>query len=107
MVPQEVDETISNVVETLAGEIQRSLDFYMATANQGEVERIFITGGTSKISTLRAAIEQRSRVTVEPLDPFRRVLYDQKQFSPEVLRNQAPQATICLGLALRKQKERI
>jgi Tfp pilus assembly PilM family ATPase len=44
---------------------------------------------------------------VEPLDPFRRVLFDQRQFNPEVLRSQAPQATICLGLALRKHKERI
>jgi type IV pilus assembly protein PilM len=107
VVPEEVDEIIANVVDALAAEIQRSLDFFMATTSQSEVERIFITGGTSKIPFLRSSIERRSRVQVEPLDPFRRVLFDERQFDPEVLRSQAPQATVCLGLALRRQKERI
>ncbi len=107
VIPGEVDEIISGVVEALAAEIQRSLDFYMATTNFGEVERVFITGGTSKIPHLRTAIEQRSKIQVEPFDPFRRVLFDERQFNPEILKSQAPQATICLGLALRKQRERI
>lgn len=106
VVPQEVDSIISSVVDTLAAEIQRSLDFYMATSSRSEVERIFITGGTSKIGYLRSAIERRSRVPVEPLDPFRRIIFDERHFDPGILKNQAPQATICLGLALRKQKER-
>jgi Tfp pilus assembly PilM family ATPase len=56
---------------------------------------------------LRSSIERRSRIPVEPLDPFRRVLFDQRQFDEQILKDQAPQATICLGLALRKQKEKI
>lgn len=107
VIPQEVDGIIASVVDTLAAEIQRSLDFYMATTSRSAVDKIYITGGTSKIPYLRSALERRARVPVEPLDPFRRVLFDQRQFNPEVLRIQAPQATICLGLALRKQKERI
>jgi type IV pilus assembly protein PilM len=107
VIPQEVDGIIRNVVDSLAGEIQRSLDFYMATTNRGEVERILLTGGSAKIPYLRSAIERRSRVQVEPLDPFRRVLYDPRQFDQQVLKAQAPQAAICLGLALRKQKERV
>jgi type IV pilus assembly protein PilM len=80
---------------------------YMATTNRGEVERIFVTGGTAKIPYLRVAIERRSRMPVELMDPFRRVQFDERQFRADVLRSQAPQATIGLGLALRKQKERI
>jgi type IV pilus assembly protein PilM len=107
VVPQEVDGIISNVVDSLASEIQRSLDFFMATTSRGEVGQIYITGGTSKISYLRAAVERRSRIPTVPFDPFRRVLFDDRQFDPEVLKSLAPQATVCLGLALRKQKERI
>ncbi|MBN2803500.1 MAG: type IV pilus assembly protein PilM [Deltaproteobacteria bacterium] len=107
VVPHEVDEIVSGVVDSLAGEIQRSLDFYVATSNRGEVQKIFVTGGTSNISALRTAIERRARVQVEMLDPFRRVQYDDKKFNSEVLKALAPQASICLGLALRKQKERI
>jgi type IV pilus assembly protein PilM len=107
VVPQEVDGIISNVVDSLASEIQRSLDFFMATTSQGEVSQIYLTGGTSKISYLKAAIEKRSRIPVTQFDPFRRVLFDERRFSPDILREQAPQATVCLGLALRKQKEKI
>lgn len=107
VIPQEVDGIISSVVDALAGEIQRSLDFYMATTNRGEIDRVYITGGTAKIPYLRTAIERRSRVPVEVLDPFRRVLFDERQFSVDVLKNQAPQATVSLGLAMRRQKEKI
>jgi type IV pilus assembly protein PilM len=107
VIPREVDEIVSSVVDSLAGEIQRSLDFYMATSNKGDVHKIFVTGGTANILHLRNSIERRSRVPVELLDPFRRVLYDERKFNPQVLKAQAPQASICLGLALRKQKERI
>ncbi|MFO8071390.1 MAG: type IV pilus assembly protein PilM [Polyangia bacterium] len=107
VIPEEVDGIISGVVDSLAGEIQRSLDFYMATSNRGEVEHVFLSGGTAKIPYLRSAIERRSRVPVELLDPFRRVFFDERQFDSEVLKVQAPQAVIALGLALRKQKEKI
>ena len=107
VVPQEVDGIISNVVDSLASEIQRSLDFFMATTSQGEVNQIYLTGGTSKISYLKTAIEKRSRIPVTQMDPFRRVLFDERQFDPTLLKLQAPQASVCLGLALRKQKEKI
>ena len=107
MVPQEVDGIISNVVDSLASEIQRSLDFFMATSSHGEVNQIYLTGGTSRISYLRAAVEKRSRIPVFLLDPFRRVMFDERAFDPAMLKLQAPQATVALGLALRKQKERI
>jgi type IV pilus assembly protein PilM len=107
VVPQEVDGIISNVVDSLASEIQRSLDFFMATTSHGEVNQIFLTGGTSRISYLKTAIEKRSRIPVTQMDPFRRVLFDERRFDPTMLRLQAPQATVCLGLALRRQKEKI
>jgi len=107
VVPQEVDGIISNVVDSLASEIQRSLDFYMATTSKGEVSQIYVTGGTSHISYLRSAVERRSRIPTVPIDPFRRVLFDDRKFNRDLLRVLAPQATVALGLALRKQKERI
>lgn len=107
VIPREVDEIVGSVVDSLAGEIQRSLDFYMATSNKGDVQKIFVTGGTANIAQLRTSIQRRSRVPVEVLDPFRRVMYDERKFNPQVLKTMAPQASICLGLALRKQKERV
>ena len=107
VVPQEVDAIVEQSVDALSGEIQRSLDFYVATTSGEDISRIFISGGTSKISSLIQAIEKRARVPVEPLDPFRRLILDQRQFDAATLRNMAPQAAICVGLGLRKQREKV
>jgi hypothetical protein len=50
------------------GEIQRSIDYYLATSAEGEISRIYLSGGTSKIGALATAIETRSRLPVEQLD---------------------------------------
>lgn len=106
VVPEEVQGIIRQVVDSLAGEIQRSLDFYLATSAGGDVDRIFLVGGTSRLRPLVQAIEERARVQVEQLDPFRRVTIDDKSIDAQVLREAAPQAAVALGLALRRDKER-
>src|SRR5262245_7931278 len=49
IVPKEVPEIIQQVVEQLAGEIQRSLDFYLATSGDRDLTRIYISGGTANV----------------------------------------------------------
>ena len=106
VVPREVSEIIQTVTEGLAGEIQRSVDFYLATSAEGEITRVYLSGGTSKISALGTAIETRSRMPVEQLDPFRRVQFDTKRLDPNFMRDIASQATVTLGLALRKDRDK-
>ncbi len=107
VVPQEVEAIVEQAVDALSGEIQRSLDFYIATTSGEDISRVFIAGGTSKIGSLIQAIEKRARVPVEPLDPFRRLILDERQFEMGVLRSMAPQACVSVGLGLRKQREKI
>jgi len=71
IVPKEVPDIINQVVEQLAGEIQRSLDFYLATSGDREISRICVSGGTANVQALLDAIHARSRVPVEVLDPLR------------------------------------
>jgi type IV pilus assembly protein PilM len=106
VVPEEVHGIVRQVVESLAGEIQRSLDFYLATSAGGDVDRIFVVGGTARLHSLVAAIEERARVPVEPLDPFRRVAMDERSPYAQLARQHASQAAVSVGLALRKDKER-
>lgn len=106
VVPEEVQSIVKQVVDSLAGEIQRSLDFYLATSAGGDVDRIFVVGGTSRLRPLVQSIEDRARVPVEQLDPFRRVTVDEKSIDSQALRDAGPQAAVSLGLALRKDKER-
>src|SRR5438445_6824581 len=49
VVPQEVERVLGTVAEQMAGEIQRSLDFYAATAADAHIARVYLSGGTAKI----------------------------------------------------------
>ena len=100
VIPHEVERIIEGVAEVMAGEFQRSLDFYLATSAEANVSRIFLSGGTAKVAALHRAIERRSRLPVEVLDAWRRVQLDQR-LDPDFLRAHSPEAMVALGLSLR------
>ncbi len=102
VVPQEVERIIQGVAEQLAGEIQRSLDFYATTAADGRVGRIFLSGGTARIPALFKVIEARAAVPVEILNPFKAIEVDDRRFDPAVILAAAPGAAVAVGLALRR-----
>src|SRR5205085_1792965 len=78
VVPQEVERVIQGVADQMAGEIQRSLDFYTATAADSHIARLYLSGGTAKIPALFKVIEQRVGVPVEILNPFKDVALDKR-----------------------------
>jgi type IV pilus assembly protein PilM len=100
VVPQEVERVLDGVAEVMAGELQRSLDFFLATTADTSVSRIALAGGTAKVSALQRAIERRSRLPVEVADAWKRV-----GIAPGLDRSylaaHAPEAMVGLGLALR------
>ncbi len=100
VVPQEVERIIESVAEVMAGEFQRSLDFYLATSAEANVSKIYLSGGTAKVAALHRAIEKRSRLPVEVLDAWRRVELDPR-LDLDFLRAHSPEAMVGLGLALR------
>jgi type IV pilus assembly protein PilM len=106
VVPTEVPRIIRQVVEGLAGEIQRSLDFYLATSGEQEIQRVFLTGGTSNLAELAQAIQRRARTQVEQLNPFKEIAVDPAEVNTDVLRLRAAQTTVAMGLALRRDREK-
>src|SRR5207244_6182302 len=70
VVPQEVERVIQGVADQLAGEIQRSLDFYTATAADSHISRLYLSGGTAKIPALCKVIGQRGGAPAGILTPF-------------------------------------
>ncbi|MCU0676237.1 MAG: pilus assembly protein PilM [Myxococcota bacterium] len=105
IVPREVPEIIQQVVDQLAGEVQRSLDFYLATSGDGDLSRILVSGGTANVRALLDAIHDRARVPVEVLDCLRVAPPDTK-VDPMLLQGRTAQAAVAMGLALRKERER-
>jgi len=102
VVPQEVHRILAQVSEQVAEQVQRSLDFYINDAVDTQISRIYLAGGSSLVPQLPKAIQDRSRIPVEILDPFVRVEVDARRFDVDYLRANAPVAAIAFGLALRR-----
>src|ERR687884_318778 len=67
---QPILETVSDI---LALEISKTMDFYRATAEEGDaaVQKILVSGGGSKLTGLIEYLSKRFEIPVEVLDPFR------------------------------------
>ncbi|HVI75167.1 MAG TPA: type IV pilus assembly protein PilM [Anaeromyxobacteraceae bacterium] len=102
VVPQEVERVIQQVAEQLAGEVQRSLDFYAATAADNRIARVYLSGGTARIPALFKILEQRTGVPVEVLNPFKAIEVDDRKFDPMLITHSAASAAVAVGLALRR-----
>ena len=107
VVPQEVERVLLGVAEQVAGEIQRSLDFYAGTAVDANFTKVYLSGGTAKIPALFKTIETRVGVPVEILNPFRKIDVDNRKFDPAFIMEVAPMAAVAVGLALRKPGDKL
>ena len=105
-VPNQVHQVIAQACDALAGEIQRSLDFYLATSGEAEIQRVYVCGGSAYLAPLISAIEKRARVPVMVLDPLANLAVDNRTVNEQDLRSRAAQMTVAVGLALRSDKER-
>jgi type IV pilus assembly protein PilM len=103
VVPQEVDEILRQQAEVMAGEFQRSFDFYLATNAEGQIDRVYLAGGSARVPALQKAIETRARIPLELLDPFRGIEVDEGKFDMDYVQLQAPMASVAVGLALRSE----
>jgi type IV pilus assembly protein PilM len=103
VVPQEVDDILRQQAEVMAGEFQRSFDFFLATTADGSIDKIYLSGGSARVPALRKAIETRARIPLEILDPFKGVTVDATRFDMDYVQTQAPMAAVAVGLALRAE----
>ena len=98
-----IEPILETVSDILALEIQKTMDFYRATAEDGEsaVQKILISGGGSKLTGLMEYLAHRFEIPVEVFDPFRQIKVDARSFDPDYMREVVPEMAIAVGLALR------
>jgi type IV pilus assembly protein PilM len=106
VLPHEVEGVIAEVAESMAGKLQRTLDFFLSTSVDAKLSRIYLCGGTARIPALQRALAQKSHAEVQILDPFRRIIVDDKKFDTAFLAQHAAQAAVAVGLALRHPGDR-
>jgi type IV pilus assembly protein PilM len=104
VVPQEVEEAMREVSETLLGEIQRSLDFYRATASTSAISKLLLCGGSARVPGLSRLIQERIEIPVEIADPFAQIEVA-SSLDEERLQELAPSLCVAVGLGMRRSSE--
>ena len=93
---------IKEVAESTSTKVQRSIDFFLASSADLKLSRLYLSGGTAGVLALAQQFEQRGKVPVEILDPFRRTLVDETKLDPAFVKRHAAEAAVAFGLALRR-----
>ena len=93
---------LQQVTEIIVLEIQKTFDFFRATAAGEHIERIFLAGGSSKVPGLIEALRQEFSIPVELLNPFQRVSSASvPDHDAAFIDQNAGQLAVAVGLALR------
>jgi type IV pilus assembly protein PilM len=90
------------MTENVLLEIQKTFDFFKATALSDRVDRILLSGGASAVDGFSQALEKRFGAPVETFDPFRTICFDAERFGAQGAVPVASTAAVAVGLALRK-----
>lgn len=101
-IAREVNKIADRACDSMVTEVQRSLDFFVATSVKADIQRIFLTGGSAQLPALIRALERRMEVPVELVNPFRNISVDARKFDIDLLQRAAPVAGVAVGLALRR-----
>ncbi len=97
-----VMKVINRVSRLISLEIAKSLDFFSAAYPDSRIQKLYLTGGTTKVPGLKDVIQERTGVQVEMFNPFNNLAIDVSDFSADYLREMAPFCAVAIGLALRR-----
>lgn len=97
-----IHEAITPSLNKLTNDIKRSFEFYESTGKKRSVQKILLSGGSSKIRNIDRFLSDRLGIPVELNYPFKNININAKNFDLDYLRTNAVQLNVALGLALRK-----
>lgn len=94
----ELPAVVIKTITPIISEIKYMLDFYNMS-NQGNVEKIILSGGSSLLLSLSQYLSDKLNLQVIIGDPFNRILYPD-ELKP-VIKEVGPRLAVAVGLALR------
>ncbi len=98
---EQKQQILRSVSDILTLEIQKTFDFFRATASGENIQRIVVAGGTARVPGLVDLLREEFAMPVEELNPFRKVLVNPGKHSEDQIREMGPRLAIGVGLALR------
>jgi type IV pilus assembly protein PilM len=102
----DVRPVLHAMTENVLVEINKTFDFFKATAASDRIDKIVLSGGASKVDGFAHALQERFGAGVETFDPFRQISFDPDRLGVADAENVMPTAAIAVGLALRRAADR-
>jgi type IV pilus assembly protein PilM len=103
---EDVKPVLHAMTENVLLEIQKTFDFFKATASSDRIDRIVLSGGASRVDGFAQALEERFGTPVEMFDPFRKIGFEPGKLGIADPDSIAPTAAVAVGLALRRAGDR-
>jgi type IV pilus assembly protein PilM len=101
---EEAHPVLRAVTENVLIEVQKTFDFFKATASSDHIDKVVLSGGASRVDGFSEMLHERFNTPVENFDPFRTVGWDSKKFGDPA--THASTAAVAVGLALRRAGDR-
>ncbi len=102
----DVKPVLHAMTENVLLEIQKTFDFFKATAASDRIDRIVLSGGASRVDGFAEALGERFGTTIEPFNPFLKVGFEPGKLGVADADAIAPTAAVAVGLALRRAGDR-
>lgn len=99
---EDLREIVSSVVADWCAEIKLALDFFYSAYPDDQITKIVLSGGGANIKEFRQLLALEILSEIEIINPFKNFEVNSKSFDTSYLEKMAPQAAICMGLAIRK-----
>jgi type IV pilus assembly protein PilM len=103
---EDVLPVLHAMTENVLLEIQKTFDFFKATAASDRIDRIVLSGGASRVDGFEAALTDRFNTAVEVFNPFKKIAFDAVKLGITDLEGLSPTAAVAVGLALRRAGDR-
>jgi type IV pilus assembly protein PilM len=103
---EDVKPVLHAMTENVLLEIQKTFDFFKATASSDHIDRILVSGGASRVDGFTQALAERFGAPVEMFDPFRTIAFEPAKLGVDEASGLVQTAAVAVGLALRKVGDR-
>jgi type IV pilus assembly protein PilM len=101
---EEARAVIRAVTDNVLLEVQKTFDFFKATASSDHIDKIVVSGGASRVEGFYEMLAERFGTPVEEFDPFKAIAWD-KTIDVDVA-EAASTGAVAVGLALRRAGDR-
>jgi len=107
--PQELQQVIGDLNDQLVSEIQMTLDYFSQSGEvsleDSKMNNLFLTGGSSRVLGLDAALAAAVQVPVQILNPFQNIEVNPKKFQMNYILMQGHLYGVAVGLGMRAMSD--